>query len=179
MFAWFGRLVTPRLMRYHIMPGRVLRDGEGNQIPWHLGGILLGCETTLAPEGRIYLLCAFQKGEDDDACDFFVTDAHGEKLQALLARHGIRGDLDACATVEIASGKIQRVKPLTELVEVEDVQTPRRGGEPAPDSQYPHKCPYCWAAAYVGLLRVDCSNEKCNSARPPNFEQELLKNGFL
>jgi hypothetical protein len=37
------------------------------------------------------------------------------------------------------------------------------GDDPGPDlSKYPHKCPRCGAAAYVGLVAVDCSG-KCHA----------------
>jgi hypothetical protein len=31
-------------------------------------------------------------------------------------------------------------------------------------SAYPHRCPMCGSAAYLGLRLVDCSNRKCRHA---------------
>lgn len=32
-----------------------------------------------------------------------------------------------------------------------------------PKKDYPHKCPLCQEPAYVGLTRIDCSNEHCDN----------------
>jgi hypothetical protein len=40
---------------------------------------------------------------------------------------------------------------------VEGVAMPIIHGVPKADDRYPHKCPSCGAAAYIGLTSVDCT----------------------